>query len=142
MGCNLWRKNDDNSYTYTLISEKDLKRILLESGYINDETILNNISEINVDPIITYSSEHDAYLMGGGYGFELYVATFDYKFEKNEEKNEYYLYRSVANAADHIEFSNITKLEDSEINKDNYNNYSKYKFTFKNNLLYSVEKVN
>ena len=130
-----------DGYQYNIVYYDSLKSILMSSGYINNEEILTNLDKIDSCPKILYNSEYDGYIITGSCGYELYLKTYDYKLEKNEEINEYYLYRSVAYMEGTPDYTNITKLIDKEINQNNYNNYSKYKFTFKDKFLYSVEKV-
>lgn len=139
-------EDKEEQYTYTVISKENLKNILLQSGYVKNERVLDNLNYIEGCPGLGYSDEYNGYIVHGSYGFAHSILTYDYKLEKNETENEYYLYRSVAyrtdgNKENPYNYTNIEKLTDEEINKDNYNKYSKFKFTFKGNILYSVEKV-
>lgn len=137
---------ENEQYYYHVITENNLKNIFLNSGYITNENVLDNLKNLygKSFKIPIYSDKYNGYLVGGSGGFIVGLSTYDYKFEKNEQANEYYLYRSVAvyDSTNHYEYKNIKKLEDKEINRDNYKEYSRFKFTFKNNILYSVEKVN
>jgi len=131
-------------YTYKIIGYDDLNSILMSSGYIKDEKILTNLEKIDSCPQLLYNSEYDAYVITGSCGYVNNLETYNYKIEKDDATSDYYIYRSVAYIDIYnqkIDYTNITKLVDKEINQDNYNNYSKYKFTFKNNYLYSVERI-
>lgn len=125
----------DGSYgDYTVYSKmilkNDLLSILLNSGYFSDSTILDNIEYIDGCPSYKYISEYSAYAYSGQCGGGP-IYNFTYKFEKNKESNEYYLYKSY----------DLSFEESVDININNYDNYDKYKFTFKGEKLYSVEKI-
>lgn len=115
------------NYT-SFISKENLKNILINSGYFKDGSILDNVNLIDGCPSYNYVSKVDGYFLGSGCGRgQTEEITYNYKFEKNIEKNESYLYRVIT--------------KDETIDKNNLNNYDRYKFTFKDGKFYSMEKI-